>query len=131
MAAKPQLVPIDELLNAEFRFLIDEAGFTVLEAGKNEVQLASGDFRISLRNDARDKCFGGAIWHEAAPKRMLPLVDYFDFFDGQRTLSVRDLPPARRQAEKLKQYLQRILRLLHAPPDDPERTAMHEFFTRW
>jgi hypothetical protein len=108
---------IDELLQDDFRFLIDDAGFAIIDLDGNHATLKCEDVDITLRWDVKDDCFSVVLWRKDRLERFYPLVDYLDYFDKRHTRHVREIPPAHEQAARLRIHLPQIVSMLRAGND--------------
>ncbi len=120
---------IDQLLQDEFRFLIDDAGFEIVELdGTNYATLEHEDLCIALRWDWKDGCFSVVMWRKNRLDRFYSLVDYLEYFDKRRVDDVRDIPSPHEQAARLRVCLPRIVRMLHAENDCPDWRGFDKFY---
>jgi hypothetical protein len=120
---------VAELLNDDFRFLIEEEGFCLVGApAKDHAEMRQADIHVALRYDAKDEAFAVVIWRDGYPQLLYPLIDYVEFFDQiHRYRYARDIPAARTQASQLKMHLRRIVTMLEEGGSGPRWEAFRTF----
>jgi hypothetical protein len=117
---------IEQLLQNDFRFLIEEAAFVVVESDASHATLECDDFSIVLRWD-KDGCFSAVTWRKDRLDRFYPLVDYLDYFDKRHTYHVCEMPPPHEQAARLRFHLPQIVSMLRAEDDSADWRGFDSF----